>query len=455
MDGTRFDELTKVFADRTSRRRLLRVATGAVLALVGVTRGTGDADAAPNWCLQDIGKRCGGKRGNCRGACLTCQSGVCTTLFCQDRPTPDLLKDGEISRFKPCKVCETGATKKKDAGFVNAENGFGCPIPSGSGGPCKGFGASCQDGQCVRDAVEDGTPCGEPGECQTGICQAGECVYVAGPDGVACTAADRCNEGVCSGGTCVQQPVRDGTVCDFGGQICCQGTCCGGGETCGSRGCQPRPTPPPSDICTIDGVQYVRDDINPDNECEVCNPDISNVAWSASEGGFCNVEAVCCAGICCDLGLFCVNGICSDTTLQCRIGNASYDDGSLNPVNPCQYCDATNNPSLWTDFPDGQSTICPGGGQCCAGACCPAGEVCQAGACTANPVQTCTIGGIEYFRLQRNPADECQQCDPFVNPTVWSLVPQGTSCGTTAGRVCCSGSCCAPNAGCNANGFCA
>jgi hypothetical protein len=194
--------------------------------------------------------------------------------------------------------------------------------------------------------------------------------------------------------------------------------------------------------------------VNDENECEICDPDRSNEDWSNNET-ICGNEGTCCARECCDEGRFCVDDACVDDTQDppCNIGGQDYAPYTSNPSNPCEYCDPSS-PSAWTVYPDRQLFVCPDNGQCCSGRCCAGGEVCQAGICTATPATTCTIGSDVYQHLEPNPLNECEICVPLVSPTGWTPAGQNTPCGTTAGRVCCSGQCCQPNQGCTANGFC-
>jgi hypothetical protein len=69
------------------------------------------------------------------------------------------------------------------------------------------------------------------------------------------------------------------------------------------------------------------------------------------------------------------------------------------------------------------------------GASCGPGEICHAMAC----VSGCLIGGMFYQGSALNPANECQECDPFQSTSAWSSVAAGTAC--TGGR-CVAGACC-------------
>ncbi len=96
-------------------------------------------------------------------------------------------------------------------------------------------------------------------------------------------------------------------------------------------------------------------------------------------------------------------------------------------------------------------------GVCCNGECCPPDKCCSlAGLCEeccgpgnglANLGEGscepgCTIDGLVYAAGETNPAQECQICDPDVNPSAWTSRADNEICGPNGDRACCAGACC-------------
>jgi hypothetical protein len=107
----------------------------------------------------------------------------------------------------------------------------------------------------------------------------------------------------------------------------------------------------------------------------------------------------------------------------CTILDGSYDDGALNPANPCQVCSYTSNPGTWTSLPD--TTPCPLG--ICIGLVCQPGCVVDGGAIPEGP----------------DPNDPCRSCIPATSTTDWIYLPDMTHCNPDggAGAFCVSGLC--------------
>lgn len=114
-------------------------------------------------------------------------------------------------------------------------------------------------------------------------------------------------------------------------------------------------------------------------------------------------------------------------TMACAIAGICYADGTLNPATPCQKCEITANPSVWTNLVFGAA--CPGGTCDGAGHCSAAGDG-DVDADTGNAcgVTACAIAGICYAAGTPNPATPCQTCDPSAAKAVWTNRSFGTSC---------------------------
>ncbi len=111
----------------------------------------------------------------------------------------------------------------------------------------------------------------------------------------------------------------------------------------------------------------------------------------------------------------------TDAGLACILTGASIPSGTVDPINPCLFCDPVSHATSWSNFPDGMV--------------CGSGQVCELGNC----VTGCFIGGTLYLTGAVNPSDACQSCDPVSDAGSWTKSPDGTTCGT--GQVCQAGSC--------------
>ena len=120
---------------------------------------------------------------------------------------------------------------------------------------------------------------------------------------------------------------------------------------------------------------------------------------------------------------------CPAAPTSCNISGNTYQNGALNPSNPCQSCQPSQNLSVWTNVTDG--TVCPLG-QCSNGTCqstCPS-------PCTASGNGGCTF----YFQSNYNcpggswnigeQAFDCQSACPY---TVTNNCP--AAC-TSSGGLC-------------------
>jgi hypothetical protein len=83
-------------------------------------------------------------------------------------------------------------------------------------------------------------------------------------------------------------------------------------------------------------------------------------------GSSCVAETVTCSG-------GCSNGACAGCT-GCLIGGTCYQNGAVNPSNPCQYCDVSRSTTSWSNYPDGTA--------CTRGDCGAYTAYCLSGTCT-------------------------------------------------------------------------
>lgn len=374
----------------------------------------------------------------CGGKC--CEPGQCCT-------------DGA------CQACAcTIGDKGFDKDAVNPDN------------PCE----KCDPSQSTTDwtPLDDDTPCGDHQVCCAGkCCGVGECCTEIGTclkcrciiDGQTVEAgvsnpANGCE--VCDPlvSTTDWSPAVDESPCaDQFGRVCCVGHCCSQGECCAGGVCGPCG-------CLIDGHPFAPGDVNPENDCEVCDPTVSVTDWSApsestrcehSEGRCCGRE--CCFATCCPGDVCCADdtncGTCGGDS--CTIAGTTVPDGTINPANDCETCKPFVSNISWTVQFDG--TPCgPIGAQfccndvCCeSGACCNADGVCEIGG-NSDCENGCTIGG-QFFPLGfLNPDNPCEQCFPSLSTSDWSPVDNRVKCGDGLQQACCDGVCCPSGACCSA-----
>ena len=202
----------------------------------------------------------------------------------------------------------------------------------------------------------------------------------------------------------------------------------------------------------------------------------------------------------------CRYGYCAP--IKCWIGNKPVDDGTVNPDNPCQRCNALEHNDAWTRWgtvrdgttcppddsgnpclstfiatcqdgvcvtpPLADGTACGDDRVCCGGACCAPGQCCVGVTCQACQCDdggenlrkgrrnraaanadcdpACTIDGQTYPDGAANPANPCEVCDSAQDPSAWSPAPFLTKCGANLDQICCHGACC-PDGECCRPGF--
>ncbi len=158
--------------------------------------------------------------------------------------------------------------------------------------------------------------------------------------------------------------------------------------------------------CKIGGKTYAPGTMNPTDGCQECESALSTTAWTSLADG-----TTCSTGVC-------ASGICA---ADCFIGGQLVDGGAADPTNACATCQPGTSTTGYSNLPNGS----PCGGT----------NLCSAGACSS----VCNIDGGIVPAAQTNPADACEACEPATSNSKWSVVADGTSCGT--GQVCLSGTC--------------
>ena len=365
-----------------------------------------------------------------------------------------------------------GCAGSVDCANAKYYNGTVCT----DGNPCT-WGDTCQNKVCVPDPNRN-TQCSASDQCHdAGTCSSttGMCSNPAKADGTGCDDGDACTKNdACSAGAC------NGTVytCDDG--LSCTSDVCNGDGTCTFS--------PSTGGCVIDGTCYAAQATNPGNQCQICLPDLSQIAWSAiadgaacDDGNACTQNDSCQAGVCqagaslpCSASDQCHDpGVCDPSTGICsnpkKDDSAPCDDG-----NPCTQTDSCQDGTCMGASPvvckplDGchEAGICdPTSGACSnpesvtGKACddgnpCSVGDFCYAGECSPGIGVTCA---------SLDPCHGGGVCDPQTGECSNPKLDDGTPCTTNApcitGQTCKNGSCSGGNylacgQACGTNGMC-
>ena len=274
--------------------------------------------------------------------------------------------------------------RDSDAGMDADEPEF--EIPATCGDRVVDPGEECDDGNAVSGDGCEVT-------CRFSCHGDDECM-----DGSVCNGSESCNidSHTCVGGV----PGEDGFVCVAEPRrICLEGVCeasvCGDGfvDEGGGEFCEPALSPSCREDCTYACLtdEECPDDADVCNGDEFCNPATNRCGRRDPAPG----------GTTCDDGFFCTREDACDGAGHC-LGVQACDDGLDCTTDSC-------------DEAADQCTSAIDSGQC-------------------------LIGGACYGWDERNPANECQECEPGATRDSWSPVIDATPCNGGNG-VCCGGTC--------------
>ncbi|HEY7031957.1 MAG TPA: hypothetical protein VH482_11540, partial [Thermomicrobiales bacterium] len=425
-------------------------------------------------------------RNCCNGVCCPagqcCANGTCSVDACAPHCVIDgvWIADGTINPQNECEICDRD---RDESNWSTAASGTACGEPGQCcnlglcqtcgcriGGQDVASGAINPDNACeVCDPVQDPSAwsplsdesCGDHLTCCAGACcEIGECCNTSGAcEPCRCVIdnqeyeAGTLNPGhdceYCdpNASTTRWTSVADFTDCGFtGGRVCCNGGCCSPTECCTPTGCEEC-----GPICRIDEHDVHAGTVDPDDPCQLCDPDRNRLDWSEAPddfvcGGDLDESRVCCRGLCCDPGECCDDGC---KPCRCHIGLTNWDAGTPNPLNHCEVCDPDQSRDEWSHAPNRSDCGLGNGRECCEGQCCPSGQCCNdIGECAPCP---CHINGQDYGDGTANPNNTCQVCDVDRNRDDWTTLDDNEACGTDADdRVCCSGNCCPQGQCCDA-----
>ena len=227
MDGQRFDSVTRLIGAGASRRRVLKVLLGGVVAGAAAVRGRGEASAG---CVEVVGTSCAT---NCCGAGLVCVDSTGTecevfggNIDCTCQIPSICAREGDPCSLEVFAPGVRALTVALDCceGLVCEFDGKGssCQVAEPT---CAGEGEDCTEIDCC-----DGLECLTGGGvtiCNAILVCAGEgegCGILDGIDEIECCNGFACNsEGICEPMAPVAECEDDGD-CDAG-EICCAEAC--------------------------------------------------------------------------------------------------------------------------------------------------------------------------------------------------------------------------------------
>ena len=357
--------------------------------------------------------------------------------------------------------------------------GAACGNPTDT--ECNGADTCDGAGTCLPNLVAGGSPCGDPSV-------------------TACTNADTCD----TLGNCRSNNAPNGIDCDDGsfcnaGATCLAGLCGGGsaldcsdGLVCTDDICNETLQQCDHDLipghCLINGACYLEAEVNPSNDCQICDSFSSPTAWTAlAEGTACDDGDACTGtgqpGIgfdACDAAGSCVGSVdpdCNDdciNAVQVFDGSNVGNNANRGPDDDEAICQFDSNNDVWyfyvascdgpvkidtvgSQFVPSNDTVltvydaCGGNELACDDDSGPgllslatftatagvsydirvAGFMDSAGDIVLNiATQTnCVIDGACVAEGTINPANECEACIPWLSSIGWSSRPAGSICG--------------------------
>ena len=291
--------------------------------------------------------------GVCAGTEYTCPDpNQCeTSVFC----------DGEGGCDREFQAQGTACDDETDCTYEDACDGSGV---------CSGTAYTCRSPEQCEEAVD----CDGAGDCTVTY----KTAEASCDDEIACTHTDLCDgTGGCDGtsytcpephecqisvycdgeGGCASDDEPFGVSCTADELSCTDDVCDGAGE------CSHEPR---NDTCLIDGVCFMAGTRNPENQCQVCTPQMDQVAWSPMQ-----------QGVACDDGQLCTyddqcdgEGYCLGVDYACELGSCDVsascdgDGGCIREFRePGTDCD-DNNPCTLYDMCEEQG-VCAGEPRIC------------------------------------------------------------------------------------------
>ena len=382
---------------------------------------------------------------------------------------------GEVNTTNPCEQCAGGLKWSSNPGNECDD-----------GEACTGQDTCQAEGNCAGEDFQ----C-EPTPCQAALCTGDGCEHTLLPgwchiEGLCVPAGTQNANDACQ--SCLpgqntgawsnnNQPCDDDDVCTKD-DLCSQGSCSGSPYSCNDTACESFVCDgaggcPSAGLkggtCKIGGACRTGGVTNPVNECQLCEPTMSQTGWSAATGASCSDGLACTSsdactaqGVCQGIGSDCTATLCEDATCEgaggctytlkqgwCKIGKACVGEGEPNGANPCEICNPDVNPNGWSVA---TNTSCDDGFACTYGDSCKAGsggavcsgqdyscndnlsctqDICGGSApddCQNILVDGCLIGGQCYAAGESTDVNDCQWCDPAASTFQWVNTPSGSGC---------------------------
>jgi len=199
-----------------------------------------------------------------------------------------------------------------------------------------------------------------------------------------------------------------GAECSSEGLPCVTASCDGFG-TCDEQilfGCRI------GDECLMAGAK------DPENDCRECIPAVSREGYSLS------AEGTVCPGYGGDFMQFLCNevGVCVERTRgYCQIGEDTFDGGTVNPTNKCEWCDPEQNPDDWSYRP--VNSPCGTDNLACTD------DVCDdSGNCVNVVFGGCLIEGQCFGPGGVPEGEDCLVCNPVVDDSDFAYRAPGEAC---------------------------
>jgi hypothetical protein len=261
----------------------------------------------------------------------------------------------------------------------------------GSGDTACPAGLDCIDGRCL---------CVAGGRC-AGCCEGDRCVTSfsatqCGQGGEQCHGCDDSNPCTTNGcdtrGRCDYQPRLPGSLCGSDDERCDDsGRCC--------------------PDCMIDDQCVAKEQSNPNDLCDWCNPDQSRVSYVRGPSGRpCEDDDLSCTSDTCDSVGRCRHFLLPD---YCRINQVCYAEGERNPQNDCEICQPSSSTRYWRDRPNREACTDSNGrpGRCFSGSCCSGCYEPWLNSCRDGDTNSdCGTGGAECDDCGFNGTCEGGQC---------------------------------------------
>jgi hypothetical protein len=268
MDGSRFDQLSRLLGQGLNRRGAVRA---ALAAIAGGAIALDGEDAQARVVCRKGGYQCTRNGQCCTGSCAT-------------------GRGASRNQRNRC-ACETGRELCGTTCVVLASDAKHC---GNCGQRCK-VGEACCNGRC-QGVQTDPANCGRCGNACVGaeVCLAGSCIDLC--QDVTCPANEDCVAGACQcggvAGCAADEGCCGGTCRDLGADDAHCGACgttCGDDESCVNGAC----------VCS---GGYT--DCDPPNL--VCVDTTSNASYCGDCSNNCGANATCVSGQCiCDTGYDC------------------------------------------------------------------------------------------------------------------------------------------------------